>query len=84
LRLGYHQVRIKNEDINKTSFRTRYGHHEFVVVPFGMTNALAIFVCLMNGIFRKYLDKFFIVFLNGILIYFKSEEKHEQHLRLVL
>jgi hypothetical protein len=84
LRSGYHQVRIKDEDINKTTFRTRYGHYEFIVVSFGLSNTPAIFMCLMNGIFRDYLDKFVIVFLDDILVYFKSEEEHEQHLRMVL
>jgi hypothetical protein len=84
LRSGYHEVRIKEEDINKISFRTKYENYEFVVVPFGLTNAPSVFMCLMNGIFKYYLDKFFIVFLDDIHIYSKSEEEHEHHLRLVL
>jgi hypothetical protein len=84
LREGYHQVRIKEEDIYKTTFRIIYGHYEFVVVPFGLTNAPVVFMFLMNGIFRNYLDRFFIVFLDDILIYYKSEEENEHHLRLVL
>jgi hypothetical protein len=84
LRLGYHQLIIKDEDINKTTIRTRYGHYEFTVVPFGLLNAPVVFMCLMNGVFRDYLDKFVIVFLDDILVYSKSEEEHEQHLRMVL
>jgi hypothetical protein len=84
LRLGYHQVRIKNEDINKTSFIIRYGHYEFTVVLFGLSTAPVVFMCLMNGVFRDYLDKFVIVFLDDILVYSKLEEKHEKHLRMVL
>jgi hypothetical protein len=83
LRSRYHQVRIKDEDINKTTFKTRYGHYEFTVVPFGLSNAPVVFMCLINGVFREYLDKFVIIFLDDILVYSKSEEKHE-HLRMVL
>jgi hypothetical protein len=77
-------VRNKEEDINKTTFRMRYGHYEFTVVPFGLSNAPDVFMCLMNGIFIEYLDKFVIVFLDEILIYSKYEEEHENHLRMVL
>jgi hypothetical protein len=84
LKYGYHHVRIKEEYINKTTFRTMYGHYEFTMVPFGLSNAPPIFMCLMNGIFRYYLDKFVIVFLDGILIYSKFEKEHEQHLRMVI
>jgi hypothetical protein len=84
LRSGYHQVRIKESDISKTTFRTRYGHYKFTVVPFGLSNASDIFMCLMNGVFQEYLDKFVIVFLDDILIYSKLEEEHEHHLRMVL
>jgi hypothetical protein len=84
LRLGYHQVRIKEEYIRKNAFKTRYGHYEFTVVPFGLSNAPDVFMCLMNGIFKEYLDKFVIVFLDEILVYSKSEEEHEHHLRMVL
>jgi hypothetical protein len=84
LRLGYHQVRIKDEDISKTTFRTRYCHYEYIVVQFGLSNALVVFMCLMNGVFRDYPDKFIIVLLDDILVYSKMEEYHEQHLRMVL
>jgi hypothetical protein len=84
IRSGYHHVRIKEYDINKTTFRTRYGHYEFTVVPFGLSNVPVVFMCLMNGVFREYLDKFVIVFLDDILIYYKLEEYHEHHLSMVL
>jgi hypothetical protein len=83
LRLGYHQVRIKEEYIIKKTFRTRYGHYEFTIVPFGLSNSPTIFMCLMNGVFREYLDKFVIVFLDDIPVYSKSEEEHEKHLVMV-
>jgi hypothetical protein len=84
LRSGYHQVRIKDEDINKTTFRTIYGHYEFVVIPFGLTNAPTMFMFLMNNIFSKYLYKFMVVFIDDILVYSKTKEEHDEHLRIVL
>jgi hypothetical protein len=77
-------VRIKEEDISKTTFRIRYGNYDFTVVPFGLSNAPSISMCLMNGVFREYLDKFVIFFLDDILIYSMTKQKHEKHLRMAL
>jgi hypothetical protein len=84
LRSGYHQLKVKEEDIPKTAFVTRYGHHEFRVVPFGLTNAPAAFMNLMNLVLMPYLDKFVVVFIDDILIYSRSTEEHAEHLRSLL
>src|SRR4051812_49397793 len=84
LRLGYHQIRVRKEDIPKTAFITRYGSYEYTVMSFGLTNAPATFSRLMNYIFMEYLDKFVVVYLDDILVYSKNEEEHAEHLRLIL
>nr|GEW14909.1 putative reverse transcriptase domain-containing protein [Tanacetum cinerariifolium]GEX12317.1 putative reverse transcriptase domain-containing protein [Tanacetum cinerariifolium] len=84
LRSGYHQLRVHENDIPKTAFKTRYGHFEFTVMPFGLSNALAVFMDLMNRVCRPYLDKFVIMFIEDILIFSKTQEEHVDHLRLVL
>ncbi|KAA0059772.1 ty3-gypsy retrotransposon protein [Cucumis melo var. makuwa] len=84
LQSGYHQLRIKNSDVLKTTFRSRYGRCEFIVMSFGLTNAPAVIIDLMNRVFREFLDTFVIVFIDDILIYSKTEAEHEEHLRMVL
>jgi hypothetical protein len=84
LNSGYHQLRIREEDIEKTAFCTRYGHYEFIVMSFGLTNAPAAFMEAMNRMLHEFLDDFVVVFLDDILIYSKTEAEHEHHLRVVL
>nr|GFB87531.1 putative reverse transcriptase domain-containing protein [Tanacetum cinerariifolium] len=84
LRSGYHQLRVREEDIPKTAFRTHYGHYKFQVMPFGLTDVPTIFMDLMNRVCKPYLDKFVIVFIDDILIYSKNKKEHEEHLTLIL
>ena len=84
LRSGYHQLRVRWEDVPKTAFGTRYGHYEFLVMPFGLTNAPTAFMDLMNKVFKSYLDKFVVVFIDNILVYSNSREENERHLSIVL
>jgi hypothetical protein len=84
LRSGYHQLKIRELDIPKTAFRTRYGLYDYTVMSFGLTNVLAYFMYLMNKVFMEYLVKFIVVFIDDILVFSKMKEEHEKHLRLVL
>ncbi|GJS30417.1 putative reverse transcriptase domain-containing protein [Tanacetum coccineum] len=84
LRSGYHQLRVREKDIRKIAFRTRYSHYEFQVMPFGLTNAPAVFMDLMNRMCKPYLDKFVIVFIDDIFLYSRSKKEHEEHLKLIL
>jgi hypothetical protein len=84
LRSGYHQIRVMAEDVSKTTFRTRYGHYEYSVMSFGVSNVPGVFMEYMNRIFHPFQDRFVVVFIDGILVYSKLEEEHATHLRIVL
>ena len=84
LQSSYHQLRVRSEDVPKTAFQTRYGHYEFLVMSFGLTNAPVAFMDLMNRVFKPYLDQLVVVFIDNILVYSKSREEYERHLSLIL
>ena len=84
LRIGYHEVKIKKEDIHKTAFMMGYGHYEFNIVPFRVTNSRTIIMCLLNNVLRPYLDKVLLIFVDDILVYSQNEKEHDNHLRFFL
>ena len=84
MRSGYYQLWVKDFDVRKTTFRTQYGHYEFLVMPFGLTNTSAAFMDLMNRVFNPYLDQFVVVFIDDILVYSNNAQEHEQYLKIVL
>ena len=84
MRLGYYQLQVKDSDVPKTAFRTWYGHYEFLIMPFRLTNAPAVFMDLINWILRSYLDRFVVVFIDDILVYSQDKKEHADHLRIVL
>ncbi len=83
LRSSYHQLKVKETDVPKTTFRTRYGHYEFLVMPFGLMNAPAAFIDLMNRVFHSYLDQFVVVFIDDNLVFFRIWGEHDEHLRVL-
>ena len=84
LQIGYHELRIRTDDVPKIVFRTRYGHYEFVMMPFGLMNALVAFIDLMNQVFKPFSNQYVVVFIDDILVYFESHEEHEKHLKIIL
>ena len=84
LRSGYYQLKLKESNVSKVAFRTRYGHYEFLVMPFGLMNVPVAFMDMINRVFHEFLDQFVVVLIDDILVYSKSEEKHDQDLRIML